>query len=65
MMIIYLTKTSGGKVAVHFSMVTYVEEYSDHCEVHFPYSYISVKETLDEIKLLVDIKRTIDCVLKG
>ena len=49
MMIIYLTKTIGRTVAVNYNMVTYVEEYSDHCEVHFPYSCISVKETLDEI----------------
>ena len=49
-MIIYLTKMIGRTVAVNYNMVTYVEEYSDHCEVHFPCSYISVKESFDEIR---------------
>lgn len=64
-MIIYLTKTSGGKVAVNFNMVTFIEECDGLSEVYFPYASISVKETLDEIKLLVDIKRTVDLVRKG
>jgi hypothetical protein len=49
-MIIYLTKTIGRTVAVNFNMVTYVEEYSDHSEVHFAYSCITVKESFDEIR---------------
>ena len=48
-MIIHLTKLIGRTVAVNYAMVTYIEQYSDHCEVHFPNSYIPVKETLDEI----------------
>jgi hypothetical protein len=65
MMIIYLTKTNDQEVAVNLNMVTYMEKYGDHCEVHFPYSYILVKETLDEIKLFLDRKRIMDLVRKG
>ncbi|WP_456047940.1 hypothetical protein [Abiotrophia defectiva] len=49
-MIIYLTKTSGGKVAVNFNMVTFIEDCGEESEVYFPYASISVKETLDEIR---------------
>lgn len=65
MMIIYLTKINDQEVAVNLNMVTYMEKYGDHCEVHFPYSYILVKETLDEIKLFLDRKRIMDLVRKG
>ncbi len=65
MMIIYLTKINDQEVAVNLNMVTYVEKCSDYSEVHFPYSYISVKETLDEIKLFLDRKRIADLIRKG
>ena len=56
-MIIYLTKTSGGTVAVNFNMVTFIEDCGEESEVHFPYVSISVKESLDEINTLVTIKK--------
>ena len=63
-MIIYLTKTSGGTVAVNFNMVTFIEDCGEESEVHFPYASISVKESLDEItrevnrqKLMKEIRR--------
>lgn len=49
-MIIYLTKINDQEVAVNLNMVTYMEKDGDHCEVHFPYSYILVKESFDEIR---------------
>lgn len=48
-MIIYLTKTTGGKVAINFNMVTFIEDCGEESEVYFPYASISVKESLDEI----------------
>lgn len=63
-MIIYLTKTSGGTVAVNFNMVTFIEDCGEESEVYFPYASISVKESLDEItrevarqKLMKEIRR--------
>lgn len=56
-MIIYLTKTSGGTVAVNFNMVTFIEDCGEESEVYFPYASISVKESLDEINTLVTIKK--------
>lgn len=56
-MIIHLTKLIGRTVAVNYDMVTYIEQYSDHCEVHFPNSYISVKESLEEIHELVKLQK--------
>lgn len=56
-MIIYLTKTTGGKVAVNFNMVTFIEDCGEESEVYFPYASISVKESLDEITTLVKIKK--------
>lgn len=49
-MIIYLTKTSGGTVAVNFNMVTFIETLDEGSEVYFPYASISVQESLDEIR---------------
>lgn len=56
-MIIYLTKTSGGRVGVNFNMVTFIEDFGEESEVYFPYASISVKETLDEIMTLVQIQK--------
>ncbi len=63
-MIIYLTKTSGGTVAVNFNMVTFIEDCGEESEVHFPCVSISVKASLDEItrevnrqKLMKEIRR--------
>ena len=63
-MIIYLTKTSGGTVAVNFNLVTFIEDCGEESEVYFPYASISVKESLDEItrevnrqKLMKEIRR--------
>lgn len=49
-MIIYLTKTSGGTVAVNFNMVTFIEDCGEESEVYFPYASIWVQESLDEIR---------------
>lgn len=64
-MIYYLTKINDQEVAVNFNMVTYIEKCDDYSEIHFPYSYISVKESLDEIKMALDRKRIMDLVRKG
>lgn len=63
-MIIYLTKTVGKTVAVNYNMVTYVEEYSDFSDVHFPNSCIRVKEKLDEIMMKVDRQKLIKEIRK-
>ena len=58
-MIICLTKTTGGTVGVNLNFVTYIEGYSYHSEVHFPDTYIKVKETLDEIVRKLDCQNLI------
>lgn len=63
-MIIYLTKTSGVTVAVHFNMVTYIEECGGYSEVHFPNSYISVKESLRAITREVERQKLMEGIRK-